>query len=382
MSETFGSEETSPKEEGRADVAGRRRAGAPTPKRPLITGGAGFIGANLAARLAAAGQSVVVFDNLSRPGVERNLAELQRRFGERIEVRLGDVRDREALQKAVEGASQVYHFAAQVAVTTSVSRPLEDFEVNALGTLHLLESLRRLHDPPPLFYTSTNKVYGRLEGHCFEEDDAAYRPHSAQLALSGVPESQPLDFYSPYGCSKGTAEQYVRDYARIYGLPTVVFRMSCIYGPLQRGSEDQGWVAHFLIRALRKEPITLYGSGKQVRDILFIDDLLDAFELAARCMPMIRGGVFNIGGGPEGRLSLLELIAMIENLEGGRVATAFGPARPGDQPYYVSDTTLFSRRTGWKPRVGTSQGVRLLHRWLRAAHDVSEAGSRRELAPL
>jgi CDP-paratose 2-epimerase len=360
-------------------TAPRRRRQYPSPRKTevLITGGAGFVGANLAARLAETGHNVLVFDNLSRPGVEENLILLRGRFGERISVEIADIRDPEAVGRAVTRASEVFHFAAQVAVTTSVSHPVEDFEINARGTLNLLEALRRLPSAPPLLYTSTNKVYGKLEGHLFEEEEKAFRPISAQLAERGVPESQPLDFYSPYGCSKGTAEQYVRDYARIYGLPTVVFRMSCIYGPLQKGTEDQGWVAHFLIRALRNEPITLYGNGKQVRDILFIDDLLDAFVLAKDQMPKIRGEVFNIGGGPGGKLSLLELIARIEELGGNQVETIFGPWRPGDQPYYVSDNSLFSSHTGWQPRIGVQEGVCRLYEWLRSACKTETAGAPR-----
>ncbi len=345
----------------------RRRKNASDAKRiPLITGGAGFIGANLAARLAERGHEVLVFDNLSRPGVEENLRALRKRFGDRIAVQIADIRDAEAVGQAAARASEVYHFAAQVAVTTSVSRPVEDFEINARGTLNLLEALRQLSSPPPLLYTSTNKVYGRLEGQRFEEQGREFRPVSEQLAHRGVPESQPLDFYSPYGCSKGTAEQYVRDYARIYGLQTAVFRMSCIYGPLQRGTEDQGWVAHFLVRALRGEPVTIYGNGKQVRDILFVDDLLDAFLLAREQMPKLGGGVFNIGGGPSGRISLLDFLTLTEELCGRPIEIAFGPWRPGDQPYYVSDTRLFSGHTGWMPRTAVHEGVRRLYEWLRS----------------
>jgi CDP-paratose 2-epimerase len=332
-------------------------------ERPvLITGGAGFIGTNLADALARRGRSVILYDNLSRNGVERNLAWLRRQHGERVEAEIADVRDRQRLCEAVRRAGQVFHFAAQVAVTTSLADPAEDFAVNAGGTLNLLEAIRECPSPPPLVFTSTNKVYGGLDDLTFTAAGGRYEPDEA--ARGGIGERRPLDFHSPYGCSKGAADQYVIDYARSYGLQTVVLRMSCIYGPHQCGTEDQGWVAHFLIRALQGQPITLYGDGRQVRDILYVDDLVQAFLLAQARMGEVRGRAFNIGGGPRNTVSLLELLELIEELNGRAPEVAFGPWRTGDQRYYVSDHSSFTEATGWRPQVGTLDGVASLHRWL------------------
>ncbi|MFA7534546.1 MAG: NAD-dependent epimerase/dehydratase family protein [Desulfuromonadales bacterium] len=330
----------------------------------LITGGAGFIGANLADRLAGAGRRVLIFDNLSRAGVRQNLDWLQSTHGERVSVEIADIRDFESVRQAVVKADTVFHLAAQVAVTSSLAGPVEDFEINARGALNVLEALRSLAEPPPLVFTSTNKVYGRLDGIELRESETSYLPTSAAVRANGIGEGQPLEFYSPYGCSKGTADQYVLDYARIYHLPAVVFRMSCIYGPHQFGTEDQGWVAHFLLRALRKEAITLFGNGKQVRDILYVEDLVRALLLAAGGMDRLRGQVFNIGGGPDNAVSLRQVLARIGELEGLPVPLDFAEPRPGDQNYYVSDIRRFARLTGWRPQVDSSEGVARLHAWL------------------
>ncbi len=355
----------------------------PTSERPvLITGGAGFIGTNLAHRLLSAGEPVLVFDNLARPGVERNLQWLQAAHGDALQVRLADVRDSFPLRRAVAEASAVFHFAAQVAVTTSLTDPIEDFEVNGRGTLNLLEAVRATRTPPPLVFTSTNKVYGSLEDFELVVDGLRYRPADRSLAATGVSERRPLDFHSPYGCSKGAADQYVLDYARTYRLPAVVFRMSCIYGPHQFGTEDQGWLAHFLIRALAGEPITIYGDGKQVRDVLFVEDLVDAFLLARREMGRLRGQAFNLGGGPDNTLSLLELVELIGELHGERPACRFEPWRTADQRYYVSDTRRFAAATGWAPRVGPRAGLGRLHRWLQAARVSGPREDREAPAPV
>ncbi len=336
-------------------------------ERPvLITGGAGFIGTNLAHCLLTSGQPVLVYDNLARPGVERNLQWLRSTHGDRLQIEVADVRDAFALRRAVQRASQVFHFAAQVAVTTSLVDPMHDFEVNARGTLNLLEAMRACENPPPLVMTSTNKVYGGLEQVPFRAHDARYEPVDYRLRMCGISEEHPLDFHSPYGCSKGTADQYVLDYARTFGLPAVVFRMSCIYGPHQFGTEDQGWVAHFLIRALMGDPITLYGDGMQVRDVLFVEDLVDAFLLAQANMDALTGQAFNIGGGPANTTSLVELIDMIRELHGKKPVVNFSEWRPGDQRYYVSDISKFRASTGWNPRVGVRQGVRRLYEWLQS----------------
>jgi CDP-paratose 2-epimerase len=307
---------------------------------------------------------VLVFDNLSRPGVERNLKWLRQTHGELMRVEAADVQDPHALRSAVDKAAQVFHFAAQVAVTTSLTNAIHDFEVNARGTLNLLEAIRAQDEPPPLVFTSTNKVYGGLPDVRLRLKEARYEPEDPATRGAGVGEQRPLDFHSPYGCSKGTADQYVIDYARTFGLPAVVFRMSCIYGPHQFGTEDQGWVAHFLIRALQGEPITLYGDGMQVRDVLFVDDLVDAFLLAQAKMPEVSGQAFNIGGGPANTISLLELLDVIEELHGCRPQTRSGAWRPGDQRYYVSDVRKMRAATGWVPRVGVREGVRRLYEWL------------------
>lgn len=334
-------------------------------ERPvLITGGAGFIGTNLADRLASTGRSVLIYDNLSRPGVSRNLEWLASRHGDLVEVVIGDVRDEAALSDAVHRAGPIFHFAAQVAVTTSISDPVHDFEVNARGTLNLLEAVRARGGPEPVVYTSTNKVYGGLDDLPLSRNGTRYEPTEASLRRGGVSEARPIELHSPYGCSKGAAEQYMLDYARTYCLPTIVFRMSCVYGPHQFGTEDQGWVAHFLIRALAGTPITLYGDGLQVRDTLYVGDLIDAFLLAIERGAELSGQVFNIGGGVEHTVSLLELIRMIGDLRGSMPEVVYEGWRLGDQRYYVSDTGKFEAATGWTPRVSVSEGLLRLYEWL------------------
>jgi CDP-paratose 2-epimerase len=259
---------------------------------------------------------------------------------------------------------RVFHFAAQVAVTTSLRDPFLDFDVNARGTLNLLEAIRALEDRPSLLFTSTNKVYGHLDDVALRRCGVRYEPEDAAIARRGISESRPLDFHSPYGCSKGAAEQYVLDYARTFDLPAAVFRMSCIYGPHQFGTEDQGWVAHFLIQALKRQPLTLYGDGLQVRDILFAGDLVDAMLLAHREIRRIGGEAFNIGGGPSRTVSLLELLDLMRELLGDRAAVDIEPWRPADQRYYVSDTAKFEAATGWRPTTSVRAGVTHLLEWL------------------
>ena len=333
----------------------------------LITGGAGFIGTNLADRLLRQGQRVTVLDDLSRPGVKRNLRWLGATHGDRLRVEIADVRDVEAVRRAVAGAKQVFHLAARVAVTSSVDDPIHDFDVNLRGTLTLLEELRRLDSPPPLLFTSTNKVYGGLSDLDLVRRGDRYEPVDQAVAASGISEGRCLHFCSPYGCSKGGADQYVSDYATTFGLPTVVFRMSCIYGPHQCGNEDQGWVAHFLMRALAGQPINVYGDGCQVRDVLFVDDLVDAMLVAVKDVDRLGGRAFNMGGGPGSTVSLLQLLDMVELLEGRRPVVRFDRWRVGDQQWYVSDTGVFSAATGWSPKVPPLEGVGRLHRWLAQA---------------
>lgn len=333
-------------------------------KKPvLITGGAGFIGTNVAERLLQEGEKVLIFDNLARSGVEHNLEWLCETYGKKVQVEIADVRDAHLVRDAVQRASKIFHFAAQVAVTTSIDDPQKDFDVNVRGTLNILETLRHIKNPPPLLFTSTNKVYGALDDVVLEQVDQRYQPREA-LHQNGINEHQRLDFHSPYGCSKGAADQYVLDYARTYGIPAVVFRMSCIYGPHQFGTEDQGWVAHFLIQSMKGLPLTLYGDGCQVRDILYVDDLVDAMMLAHAHMDGLSGRAFNMGGGVDNSTSLLEIMEHIERLTEGRCRYDFSDWRLGDQKYYVTDTRLFRELTGWRPRYTVEEGLARLHQWV------------------
>ncbi|MBI3244031.1 MAG: GDP-mannose 4,6-dehydratase [Chloroflexi bacterium] len=328
----------------------------------LITGGAGFIGCNWAARLMHESHDVTVFDNLSRKGAQTNLEWLKSR-GE-LNFIYGDVRDAAALEQAAKGHQAIYHLAAQVAVTTSVANPREDFEINALGTFNVLEAARLAGTQPVVVYASTNKVYGGMEDVRVSEGPTRYRYTDLPL---GLPESQPLDFHSPYGCSKGAGDQYVRDYARIYNLPTVVFRQSCIYGTRQFGVEDQGWLAHFVIATVKGRPINIYGDGKQVRDMLWIDDLLNAYDIALNQPDKIAGKIFNIGGGPEFTLSIwTEVRPLLEALAGRKIETQHGGWRPGDQKVYVSDIRQTGQELGWRPKVSPQEGVRRLWEWVSA----------------
>ncbi len=340
----------------------------------VITGGAGFVGTNLADRLLRDGESVVLFDNFSRPGVEQNYRWLSARHGHRVRLVRKDVRDSVAVREIVRQASSVFHFAAQVAVTTSLENPRLDFETNTLGTLNVLEALRTTNPGAPLVFTSTNKVYGCMADLPLEEMKDRYTPRDP-LSKRGIDESAPLDFASPYGCSKGAADQYVLDYARSFGLPAVVFRMSCVYGPHQMGTEDQGWVAHFLRRAMDGDPITIYGDGRQVRDLLFVDDLVGALLLARDRHEALAGEAFNIGGGSENTASIRDVIGMIADLEAKRPECASGEWRLGDQRYYVSDCSKFTAVTGWIPATSTAVGLRRLHAWLRENRVPAEPSS-------
>jgi CDP-paratose 2-epimerase len=335
-------------------------------RRPvLITGGAGFIGTNLADRLLSDGQPVLVFDNLSRAGVGDNLTWLRERHGALMEVQVADVRDALLLRRAVRRACRVFHLAAQGAVTNSLSDPIQDFEVNARGTLNLLEAIRTVPEPPPLLYTSTSKIYGALAGVELDGIEGRYLPKDEALRAAGIAENHPLDFHSPFGCSKGAADQYVLDYARMYQLPAVVFRLSSTYGPHERGTGDQGWVTHFLTRALRGEPITIYGDGRQVRDALHVDDLTEAMCRAQVRLARVAGRAFNVGGGVQNALSLREMLDAIRRLQGAVPEVRFGPWRLADQRYYVADIGAFSEAAGWRPRIGVEEGVRQLHARLR-----------------
>jgi CDP-paratose 2-epimerase len=329
----------------------------------LIFGGAGFVGSNWAHHLLTNTDAQVhIFDNLSRGKVKHNLQWLQKLAQDtrRLRVTIADVRDAQAVEKAAATATEIYHFAAQVAVTTSLDDPRNDFEVNAGGTLNILEAARRSGNCPFVLFTSTNKVYGKIGP---VQGASARAGHYERHAVC---ESQPLDFYSPYGCSKGTADQYVHDYARIYNLPTVVFRMSCIAGPRQFGNEDQGWVAHFIYSALQGKSLSIYGDGHQVRDVLAVQDLLRAFAAAHEHRTITAGQVYNLGGGPNNATSLLELIDAIERSLHVRVKYHFRPARPGDQPIYITDFSKFAEHTNWHPEIRLSQTIDDISQWYHA----------------
>jgi len=332
----------------------------------LVTGGAGFIGSNIADRLASDGHEVLVYDALSRPGVETNLQWLKERHGSRVTAIVADIRDEDELARAAREAKAVFHMAAQVAVTTSLVDSRADFEINVRGTLNLLDALRlRTGEKVPLIFASTNKVYGDLADIPFRLDGDRYVPDHEGVAAHGIGEDRPLDFHTPYGCSKGAADQYVLDYARSFDLPTAVLRMSCIYGHRQMGTEDQGWVAHFLIRALEGQPITLYGDGYQVRDILDVSNAVDAYLKAWRQIDRISGRAFNLGGGPQNAVSLRELLAHMATLLGHEIDVRFSDWRAGDQRYFVADTREIRSALGLEPAVPWKEGVARLASWLR-----------------
>lgn len=329
----------------------------------FVTGGAGFIGSNYVHRLLERGDKVTVYDNLSRAGAKRNLEWLKETFGERsFDVVVADVRDESLLAESAKRSDVIVHLAGQVTVTTSVTNPREDFESNALGTFNVLEAARASGRDPIFIYASTNKVYGGMEDVALVENATRWRYRDL---TNGCPETQPLDFHSPYGCSKGTGDQYVRDYARIYGLRSVVFRQSCIYGPRQFGIEDQGWLAWFIIAAVMERPITIYGDGKQVRDALHVYDLLDAYDAAIARIDDVKGEVYNVGGGPDNVISVwAEFGPMLEKLIGRSLEVARGDWRPGDQRVFYADIHKAENELNWKPKIGVNKGIEMLFDWV------------------
>lgn len=323
--------------------------------KALITGGIGFIGTNLADRLLRDGHKVILLDNVSRAGVRENLDWLEREHGNGAQFVKADVRDFSAIEKSIRGADAVFHLAAQVAVTTSIASPQEDFATNAQGTLNILEAARRQERMPVVIYTSTNKVYGGLEHLRIIERRTRY---DFEKLPYGVPETCPLDFHSPYGCSKGTADQYVHDYHRIFGLPTVVFRMSCIYGPHQCGTEDQGWVAHFALTSLRGGRLTIYGDGKQVRDLLYVDDLVELMLRVYANSGHAAGQIYNVGGGPAHTISVwTELSGTLQRILKRLPPVDYREFRPGDQRIYVSDIRKAEEQLNWTPRISIGEGL-------------------------
>lgn len=328
----------------------------------LITGGAGFIGTHTAKFYLKAGNRVTVFDNFVRKGTRENIQWLEKQYGVgNIEVIEGDIRDFDKLKKSVPGHDVIIHLAGQVAVTTSVVNPREDFEINALGTFNVLESVRLFAPSSILLFASTNKVYGGMEEIKIIKKGKKYIYRDLP---GGISEAQNLDFHSPYGCSKGTADQYVRDYHRIYGLRTVVFRQSCIYGTHQFGIEDQGWVSWFTIASVLGKPITVYGDGMQVRDVLFVEDLVRAYDMAVTNIGKAAGKIFNVGGGPKFTLSLLELLALLEKKLGKKIPYASADWRPGDQPVYVSNISKINKELGWKPQIDVQDGTSKMIDWI------------------
>lgn len=338
-------------------------------KKFLVTGGAGFIGSNYVNRLLVRGENVIVYDNLSRVGALKNLDWLYREHGSHsFQLVVGDVRDSALLSSVVREADIILHLASQVAVTSSVTDPRQDFDINALGTFNVLEAARLSGKRPIILYASTNKVYGGMGATAVSEAETRYcyadLPH-------GVPETMPLDFHSPYGCSKGAGDQYTRDYFRIYDLPTVVFRQSCIYGPRQFGVEDQGWVAWFIIAALSGRPITIYGDGKQVRDLLYVDDLLHVYDAALERIDIAAGQVYNIGGGPDNTISVWrELQPILEARIEMSLVTRSSDWRPGDQRVYISDNRKAQVDLDWQPKIGVEEGVHKLIEWAKENREI------------
>jgi CDP-paratose 2-epimerase len=337
-------------------------------KTVLITGGAGFIGVNAAGYFADNGWDVVVFDNFSRKGTEVNRQWLEEQYPNAVRIVTGDVRtDGELLREEMENVDAVLHLAAQVAVTTSIKDPGRDFEDNAIGTFKVLEAVRSSRRKPFFIYASTNKVYGALEHVPVIEEETRYTLSDREC---GVSEQEQLDFHSPYGCSKGVADQYVRDYARIYGLRTVVLRQSCIYGRHQFGVEDQGWVAWFAIAAALGKPVTFYGNGKQVRDLLFVDDLVQLYALLTEKQEIVSGKIYNVGGGPDNTLSLQEILPLIKEHLGVELNPNQESIRKGDQPVFISDVRKIGHDVGWKPHTSVSDGFEKMVNWIKENKEV------------
>lgn len=331
-------------------------------RKALVTGGAGFIGTNLVYRLLSESWGVTLYDNLSRVGVKNNLTWLKStKYKSSLNIVIDDVRKRNVLEKLAGGVDVIFHLAAQVAVTKSIDNPIEDFEINAGGTLNVLEAARKAKHKPQVIYASTNKVYGPLSYLKYKKGKTRYE---CLAYPKGINERIRLDFYSPYACSKGAADCYVLDYKRVYGLDTVSFRQSCIYGPRQIGVVDQGWMAHLAATALKGKPITFYGDGRQVRDALFVSDLIDAFLMAVEKRESISGEVFNIGGGSKNSISLMEYVAKLEKILGKKIVVKKNKERVGDQKVFISDNSKAEKELEWKPKTKLDDGIESLVGWI------------------
>ena len=334
------------------------------PRPVLVTGGAGFVGANLVDHLARTGLRVRIYDDLSATGADGNLSWLRRRHGDQVRATIADVRDRNRLRDAVDGVQVVFHLAAQVAVGASVIDPRADFEINALGTLDVLEAVRGHEPPPPVIFLSTSQVYGDLADLSVSIDGERWRPDDAALAAAGLDERWPHAPRTPLACSKSAADRYVLAHAGTFGVPAVVLRPSCAYGPRQQASDDPGWLAQLVLRAIDDQPITIHGDGRQVHDVLYVDDLIDACLRVWTRVDDLAGRAFNVGGGPAGTLSLRELLAMIEELRARKPTVVLRDWRPGDRRWYAADTRALADATGWRPRIGPRAGVTALLGWL------------------
>ena len=328
----------------------------------VITGGCGFIGSNATDYFADKASEIMIVDNYSRKGALENAEWLKSKHTNLKFVKADISKDFDILKNEFRDADAIIHLAGQVAVTFLVQDPRTDFNDNALGTFNVLEATRLSADKARFIYSSTNKVYGGMETIKVTEKENRFEYENLP---NGIPESALLDFYSPYGCSKGSADQYTRDYERIYGMSTTVLRQSCIYGPRQFGIEDQGWVAWFIIASLLKKPITLFGNGKQVRDVLYVEDLVKCYETCLNKSTLSQGKIYNVGGGAKNTMSLLELLSFLEELQGEKTEYSFSDWRAGDQPVYISDISKIKSELGWSPTISVNEGVKKLFYWVK-----------------
>jgi len=338
--------------------------------RILVTGGAGFIGSNVCGYLSNK-HEIVALDNLKRgeilgKNVDQSYNVEFLKNLKNVKFLKADVRDLKTLKKLCKDVDVIVHTAAQVAVTSSMKKPIEDFEINALGTFNVLEAARQSRNDPALIYCSTNKVYGDNVNKIAVRDMGKRYEFADKKFENGVPENFLIDHckHTPYGSSKLSGDIYVQDYGKVYGLKTGVFRMSCIYGPRQFGVEDQGWVAWFAIATLLNKPVTIYGDGKQVRDVLYVDDLVRAYELFIESN--LKQEVFNMGGGRENTLSLLELLDLLEDLTGKRSEIRFSGWRPSDQKVYISDIKKAKEKLGWDVKINPKDGVSRIVNWMQS----------------